>query len=162
MANVLFICTANICRSPMAMAIFRHKLNESEYKDWKVASAGTWARPGHPAPEFGRRLMSSIGMDISRHRSRVVTAELLDGADLILTMEQGHKEALRAEFPGAARRVFLLTEMVGYEQSIQDPYGASFEEWRETAKEIGMYIDQGFDRIVELAEEGARERNRPG
>ena len=143
----------------MAMAIFRRKLDNTTYKDWKVASAGTWAREGHPAPEYGRRLMASIGMDISRHRSRIVTAALLDSADLILTMEQGHKEALRAEFPRAARRVHMLSEMIGYEQNIQDPYGAGIEEWRETAKEIGMYIEKGFERIVALAQEGAQERN---
>ena len=107
MPKILIICTANLCRSPMAAALLRRKLNAEKMVDWQVGSAGTWARDGNPAPEYGRRLMASVGMDISHHRSRVVTKEILNDADLILTMEEGHKEALRAEFPSAGPRVSM-------------------------------------------------------
>ena len=152
MPTVLIVCTANICRSPMAMALLRKKFEESQLPgDWFVASAGTWARNGNPASQHGSDLMAEWGMDISDHQSRVVDLEMLMAADLILTMESGHKEALRVEFTPVADRIFLLSEMIGYSTDIRDPYGGEKYEYLDTAEELRAYINEGFERIVELA-----------
>lgn len=152
MPHILIVCTANICRSPMAMAILDRKIREKDFPgDWKVTSAGTWARNGIPASEHGRNIMNDWGMDISGHRSRIVNHDMLHDADLVLTMEQGHKEALRAEFPDVAGKVFLLTEMIGISSDIRDPYGGPVADYLETAQELDSLIEDGLDRIIRLA-----------
>jgi protein-tyrosine phosphatase len=121
--------------------------------DWRIGSAGTWTRGGDPASRFARDVMGVEGIDLSAHRSRVVTRSILSAHRLILTMEAGHKEALRAEFSDLAKRIFLLTEMIGARHDIVDPYGGSLAEYQETARELGMILDRGQARIIELSTE---------
>jgi protein-tyrosine-phosphatase len=158
MPTVLFVCTANQGRSPIAEAIFRKLLNERspDAEDWRVNSAGTWAQSGKPAASGSRILMADRGMDLSRHRSRPVTARLLAASDLIITMEAGQKESICIEFPEAAHKVFLLSEMVGDEMDISDPIQATWNEYVEITDAIQSYLERGFDRICQLAAEESR------
>jgi protein-tyrosine-phosphatase len=152
MPNILIVCTANICRSPMAQAMLQHEFARRGMHGWQVGSAGTWAMGGgSPAAEHGVTLMRARGLDTSTHRSREISADLLASADLVLTMEHGHKEALSAEFPTLAGRIYLLSEMSGFPRDIPDPYGEPIEQYRETMRELDDYIQRGFSRIVELA-----------
>jgi protein-tyrosine-phosphatase len=154
MPSVLFVCTANICRSPMAEAIFKSKVaGEENASGWRVESAGTWAPGGQPAAEFSRQVMQERGLDIHKHRSQSITGELMQAFDLILTMGKNHKEALRAEFPEFADKIYLLSEMVGYSHDIDDPIGRSKAEYQSTAQEIERLIDAGFEKIVRTAAE---------
>jgi protein-tyrosine phosphatase len=154
--RVLFVCTANICRSPMAAALFSARLQKmrQDWQDWLVESAGTWAANGKSASKNSQVAMARRGLDIRAHRSRTVTTEMLAGSDLILTMETGHKEALRLEFPFVASRVFLLNEMVGNGESIKDPYGGTLQEYEETASLLENVIENGMDRIFSLVGRG--------
>ncbi len=95
--------------------------------------------------------MIESGWDISDHLSQIVSAELLRSFNLILTMEPGHKEALQIEFPEVARRVYLLSEMIGMTFVIIDPVGGEIDEYRVTAREIDRIISDGFDKIANLA-----------
>lgn len=122
-------------------------------EDWQVDSAGTWAVGDQPAAEKSQLMMSLRGLDIHEHRSKQVDRSLLAEYDLILTMEQSHKEALQVEFPELAERIHLLTEMVGRKQDIRDPIGGSREAFQETADELETLIDRGFERIEELAKQ---------
>lgn len=151
---VLFVCTANVCRSPMAAALFYARVSQAipSGKDWLVDSAGTWGRNGLPASENSVLAMRGRGLDISAHRSKVVTSAQLALFDLILVMEPGHKEALRIEFPELAARVFLLSEMSGPAQPIADPYGSTLDQYEKTAKEIEAYLDAGMPKIIEIAQ----------
>jgi protein-tyrosine-phosphatase len=133
----------------MAAGLFRKKIGEAS--DWRIESAGTWGVEGEPAAGKSRVVLGQRGIDISQHRSRTVTRELLNSFNLILTMEAGHAEALRAEFPEIARRVFLITEMIGKGYNIQDPVGGPLEEFEMTARELEQIFDQGFGKISELA-----------
>jgi len=156
MPAVLFVCTANICRSPIAMGIFADKVARTfPNQPWTVASAGTWAQAGRKAHEHSRQVLTEHGMDIESHRSQPVSAELLADFDLILTMEQGHKEALRIEFPQAAKRVFLISEMAGYSYDIPDPIGFPLNEYQVTYREIDRLLTSGWDRICQLVDPGA-------
>jgi protein-tyrosine-phosphatase len=152
MPSVLFVCTANQCRSPTAQALFARKLEEEAVEgDWRVGSAGTYAQPGMPPTPNAQSVVGELGLDISDHRSRRVDADLLADFDLVLVMERGHKEALQFEFPEAAARVHLLSEMVGEVYDIEDPVGKSVEEYRAMRVELGDLIGRGFGRIRELA-----------
>lgn len=150
MRSVLFVCTANQCRSPMAMAILRAKTEDTP-GDWKIESAGTWAVEGAPANQKTQQVLAEQGLDLSDHRSRMVTGEMLAGFNLILVMEPGHKEALQIEFPEAARRIHLLSEMIGFSFTIVDPVGGEIEGYRATVREIDQILTEGMDRIKSLA-----------
>lgn len=150
MAHILFICTANICRSPMAEAIFRDKAQKRGFTDWQVSSAGTWATVERGASRNGVIVMAKRGLDISQHRARMVTGEMLADSDLVLCMERGHAEALRAEFPTQATKIYLLSEMTGRRFDIADPYTSPVEEYEHTANEISQLLEQGWPRILSL------------
>ena len=154
MPSVLFVCTANICRSPIAVALLRKIVQERPDADqWVIESAGTWGLDGEPAAAGSRRVSEEKGMDISAHRARTVTRELLKQFDLILTMEAGHKEALRLEFPEARRRIFQLSELIDHHFDISDPIGQPFASFQETAAEIDRILHGGLGNLERMIEE---------
>ncbi len=137
----------------MAEALFRLRLGQqrSDWAAWRVESAGTWASAGHHVPPEVIYTLRNYGLDLSQHRSRPVSARLLAGFHLILTMEEGHKEAISIEFPAARSRVYLLTEMAGKQLPIEDPMGSEIQEFERTAQEIDRWLADGFARICQLA-----------
>ena len=160
MPTVLFICTANIIRSPIASALFAQKLEQRGLsKAWQTASAGTWAREGYPAAREGQELLTTMGLDLSQHRSRMVNESLLKNADLILVMEKGHKEALWIEFPAYKDRVYLLSEMCGVETEVRDPIGGTREDFEDTIREIDHWLSQGFSKIIQRLHRGDKSLN---
>mgnify|MGYP006301831713 CR=1 FL=1 len=153
MKTLLIVCTGNICRSPMAAGLLRARLEEDEERrDWRVLSAGTWAAEGRPASAYAVAEMEERGIDIRAGRSRSVSARLMREADLVLVMTQNHAEALSAAFPDQADKVHRLTEMVGEVYDISDPYGGTRLEYSYIAQELEQLIDEGYERIVSLAE----------
>lgn len=154
MKTVLFVCTANIARSPMAEALFNQMVDlKGLAGKYHAESAGTWGVDRLPAAPEGVIIMSELGLDINQHRSRVVTWEIITGADLILTMEAGHAEALRFEFRKKSDQIYQLAEMVGLPYNIKDPFNRGLTRFRETAQELAEILEGGFDRIIELAGE---------
>lgn len=150
MYSVLFICTANICRSPLALGIMRNLVND-EVHLWDIDSAGTWTVNGEPAATNTLAVLAERGVDLTDHRSQGVMETMLDQYNLILTMERGHKEALRVEFARNASKIFLLSEMVGRSYDIKDPIGRPIEEFQLTASEMESILTRGLPRIRELA-----------
>lgn len=151
MPGILFVCTANICRSPMAAGIFDELIQDrADGEEWRVESAGTWGLDGEEASLGSQTVMSEMGIDISGHRSRQVTSELLTPFDLILTMESGHKEALKVEFPEISDRVYMLSEMTHETEDIPDPIGGPITEYEATAQLIESYLLDGFAEIQRL------------
>lgn len=133
--NLLFVCSGNSCRSPMAQGIIKTMLNE-RYVD--VKSAGTAAMDGLPASEKARVVVKEFGGDISNHRTRYITKELIDEADLILVMEFKHYETVLELSSHSAIKTFLLKE---YKRStkyneISDPVGKDLSVYRDTALEM--------------------------
>lgn len=134
----------------MAMALWQGMISQSG-EEWRVESAGTWAAEGYPASSRTGQLLKDRGLDVSTHRSRQVTTEMLRSFNLILTMEQGHKEALQVEFPEIASRVYKLSEMSGEVHDIRDPMGGDRDDFEDTAKEIDRILTLGAEKIRSLA-----------
>lgn len=151
--TILLVCTGNLCRSPMAAGLLRHQLEAAGLTDkYDVQSAGTWAVVGEPASAYARRVMSKRGIDISAHRARDISAEMVAQADLILVMTEAHREAIEAEFPEARSKTYLLSEMIGRRYDIADPYGNSLAHYAYCAEDLASVIEAGFERILRLAD----------
>lgn len=105
MKNILFVCTGNTCRSPMAEAVLRSKAEDR----YNVRSAGVFASSGQPAAESASKVLSSKGIEMN-HRSTLLSEELIDWADVVLTMTEGHKSFVLQRFPKSIEKVYMLKE----------------------------------------------------
>jgi protein-tyrosine-phosphatase len=153
MPSVLFVCTANRFRSPIAAALFRRSLlKNGSANDWQVGSAGTWAEPGLGVAPSVRWVIDHLGMDLQAHRARRIDYELLFHQDLILVMENSHREALQVEFPDLKERIYLLTNAtIGMAYDVPDPGVAAGDTFLSIARELSELMDKGFQNIYQLA-----------
>lgn len=157
--TILFVCSGNFCRSPMAEAILKGFLRQDGKEcHYRIHSAGTWTRDGLSASPLAIRAMQELGLDISAHRSRHLTSQDVAGADLIIVMTRDHKEALSAEFPEAREKLCLLSELADQRYDIADPSGSgSLELHKGCAHEIKGLLTQGYSRILSIAASGDEE-----
>jgi protein-tyrosine-phosphatase len=150
--SVLFVCTANRIRSPMAAALWRaYVAGHYSEEAWDIGSAGAWTANGLPALPLTIAIMAERGLDLRDHRSQVIDQALLDQYALVVVMERGHKEAIQIEFPNAAARIFLLGELAGPVAEVDDPVGGGAADYRRTANELAHMLEASADRIHQLA-----------
>ena len=151
MKTILFVCTANMCRSPMAEGLLQAKLKrEKRDGELRAESAGVWTDDGNRATDLAIQVMAGRDIDMSGHRSRVVTEDMVRDAALILTMTRSHAEAIRAEFPTYRAKVYLLSEMVGDAWDVEDPVGGTLQQYEMTAQDIENVIERGWTRMMKL------------
>lgn len=147
--HVLFVCSGNTCRSPMAEALLRHLLRERGMpENMVVSSAGLAAVDGAPATEGARRALAAHGLNLDGHRSQPVTDQVVESADLILAMETRHRSELERRYPDKKGVIFTLKEYAGetgQDLDVLDPFGSDDEHYQKTAAEIR----QALERIVE-------------
>lgn len=150
--TVLFVCSGNICRSPMAEGLLKKMLKErlgEASKDFRVLSAGVSAFGGYATAE-AIQVMRDEGIDLSNFRSKQLTMRMVEEADLILPMKRSHKFRVLSLNPRAKGRVFTLKEFSGETESVDiaDPYGKGIEAYRACANEIKGSLNKAFEKIV--------------
>lgn len=133
--RVLFICTGNTCRSPMAEALFNKRAKDAGLS-WQAASAGLMAG-GEPLSRGAARALQSRGLSLANHRSRMVSATMIAWADLVLCMTVAQAKALQAQYPKAS--IATLGE-----KDIIDPYGSDQNIYDIVAEQIDRSLDRLF------------------
>jgi RpiB/LacA/LacB family sugar-phosphate isomerase len=156
MKTILFVCTGNICRSPMAEGLLRHMTQERG--GYEALSAGVGAVDGQRPSPYAIQALNELGIDISGQRSRMLTPDLVDRADYIFGMTQGHVDTIALLYPRAAEKTFLLREfddtLESFEKDIPDPIGEGLEVYRECRDKIEQGIVSML-RYLEQAETSA-------
>ncbi|MGA9537255.1 MAG: low molecular weight protein arginine phosphatase [Desulfobacterales bacterium] len=149
--RLLFVCTGNICRSPMAEGLMKILLPPASGHHIIIRSAGTHAADGLPAESGAVRAAREHGADIGGHRSRALDGSLIASANLILVMERQQARFIQSTAPVASEALRLLGEFAGSEGTpeIPDPYGGSFAVYRRCAQMIRGCLDGVIDFICQ-------------
>jgi tRNA threonylcarbamoyl adenosine modification protein (Sua5/YciO/YrdC/YwlC family) len=150
MKKLIFVCTGNTCRSPMAEGLMRKMLGANS--GWEISSAGICAADGAPVSRNAAAVLQEKGIDISAHRARHLSSEMIEEADLLIAMTQGHCNAIRTIAPEIDGKVFLLKSF-GVAQcaaDIADPVGADLAVYRRVRDEIDAALP---DLVLFLMEE---------
>src|SRR5258708_3166420 len=158
--RILLVCTGNICRSPLAEALLHRALEQRSVEGVSVTSAGTGAWDGAPASEGAYLVGLERGLDLSGHRARLLTRELVEEADLILTMARHHRA--RVDELGGEGRVFVLGEYGGREgdeAEVSDPFGGDLDVYRDTCAELEALVTALVERLVKERQPGDRRQH---
>lgn len=153
MTRLLFVCTANLCRSPIAEAVFNVLAEEGGLSS-RAESAGVAAQGGRPMTPEAIRALEEIGVRAEAHLARRLSRTTLDGVDLVLTMGPWHAAEIRKEFGDFAPEVHTLPGYVGAQgdEEIPDPYRRSMVVYRATAHQIFEYVDLLVRRLGQSVE----------
>lgn len=144
MKNILFICTGNTCRSPMAEALLKHKGKDR----FEVKSAGVFALDGSRASYQTVEVLKEQGI-LHDHASQPLSKELIEWADLILTMTENHRRQIGDNYPQALDKTFTLKEFAGAKGNLDvtDPFGGSVDVYRATFNELEQWIDRLLEKL---------------
>ncbi len=146
---VLFVCTGNICRSPMAEYLMRRRLPDMKGEPWSVCSAGLAASYGMPASQEAVAAMRELGVDMSGHRSQPVGTGLVEDAALVVAMTAAHRQQIVQLFPGARPKTFLLKSFAPAPGGdVMDPIGHH----RPVYRAIRDEIESAMPELTEFAE----------
>ena len=146
--RILFVCSGNTCRSPLAEAIAKRLVTSAGRTDIEVSSAGTQAWEGSPASDGSLLVGMERGLDLSPHRSRLLTSDMVSGSDLVLVMAPSHMSRVKELDPAA--NVHLLAGFAsgeGGSHAVQDPFGGDLAAYRETADDLERELTGLLERI---------------
>lgn len=143
------MCTGNLCRSPIAEGILRDRLDRVGIAHASVSSAGIWATERTPIVDYAELVARSHGVDLSQHLSRKLNVDLIERSDLILVMEEVHRDMIRKNYPSAFKRTYVIKSF-GPRASggeVADPMGAGLEIFHTCFEELKFEIDRIFPEI---------------
>lgn len=173
-ANILFVCTGNICRSPFAQGLFTRVVSQKELKGLTADSAGLLALPGNSATYLAQQVAAEHGVDLTEHKAKSVSKDFADWSDLILVMEKSHKDSLLTAFPEASGKVLLIRHFARFgsrRRNISDPYGLEYEAYRfcfldieDSVSGLAEYLSgrpTPFDQIQVTCYEGYKAKESP-
>ncbi len=133
--QIIFVCTGNTCRSPMAEGFLKNV-----HKDYEVLSRGLYVPEEIGASFFSIKAMKEMDIDISGHKAKQLTVGEAEDCDLIITMTESHKNTIVSAYPKFSDKTFTLSEYAGEEGDVRDPYGMDEVAYRECAKQIRRLI----------------------
>lgn len=151
---IVTVCTANICRSPMAAALLQHALRAQPepLRSLEVLSAGVAARQGEKVSANSVHALKKVGLDISDHTSRPLTPELVSKALAIFVMTESHRAMINLSFEPPPRNVHLFREFMpgGAEREIPDPFGGPLKHYEACRDEMVEAIPGLIDHLRSL------------
>jgi len=137
---IIVVCTANICRSPMAAALLQHALaaQPEPLRSLKIISAGVAARAGDSVSENSVLALKKVGLDISKHTSRPLTQKMMDEASLVLGMTESHRAMIQLQAEPPPKNLFLFREFLPQrgDKQIGDPFGGPLKLYESTRDEM--------------------------
>jgi protein arginine phosphatase len=134
--KVLFVCSGNTCRSVMAEQLFR-KLAKDRGLDWEARSCGTSADPRVPVTQHVKKLVGEMGVTDFRHQATPISSQAVAWADVVLTMTNDHLRRIRADYPEAEAKAYMLNEYADLgREDIDDPVGGDEDRYRAALAEI--------------------------
>lgn len=144
MIRILFVCTGNTCRSPMAEAILKNK----NVDNLEIKSAGIYASEGSRASHQVMEVLSEKGIFLD-HSSSLLNKDLVDWATYIFTMTTSHKNRIASDFPRAIEKTFTIKEFAENDKygEIMDPFGGSVSQYRETYSELELLIEKIIKKL---------------
>jgi protein-tyrosine phosphatase len=153
MPSVLFVCSANQFRSPLAAVLFEKKLQaEGKSEGWTISSAGTWVKEKNSAHPAAIQQAKKHDMDLSKHSTREVNGGSIEANDLVIVMTHNQKEALQFEFPAQRSKIVMLSELAGHgEVDVSDPVEKNFAESDDIFADLNHEIDLAYKVIITRA-----------
>ncbi|WP_081954469.1 low molecular weight protein arginine phosphatase [Neobacillus niacini] len=144
MQRILFVCTGNTCRSPMAEAILKSK----KIDGLQLKSAGIYAATGSEASAHAKKVLNDNNID-HNHSSKMLNLESIHWADVILTMTGSHKNVILQQYPETTGKVFTLKEFTGdhFDVDVVDPYGGNLAIYQETYRELDKLITKAIEKL---------------
>ncbi|MFA9381640.1 MAG: low molecular weight protein arginine phosphatase [Acetanaerobacterium sp.] len=147
MIKILFVCTGNTCRSPMAQGLCQKYITDNMMiGQFGCASAGLDAKDGAPISENAATVMNEIGINMSSHHAKGVSEEMMQEADYVYTMSSTHRSMLEAMFPKQAEKIQVLGHPVF------DPYGQNLEFYRFSRDSLKDKVSRAMDDLVDHLE----------
>jgi protein-tyrosine phosphatase len=147
--KILFVCTADICRSPMAEAIFNALAKDRNLPFW-AESAGTAALEGRPIAPNAVVALEEVGIYPEVHCARQVSEAMIEDSELVLVMSARHAAALYRLYGNLSRKIHTLPEYASgscIEEGVPDPYGHTMAAYRSCVRQLYMYVERAVDRI---------------
>lgn len=138
--RIIFVCTGNTCRSPMAKFILENLLTQYNRSDITVLSAGLMASIGEPISQHAFSLLSEKNIDASSHRASLFSLSEIEPTSLILTMSPSHKKNILQLYPHLSTQTFTLCEYVGEPGTVADPFGESLAHYKDCMAQINHLI----------------------